>query len=209
MGIRGLLAAISAGLIFSAAVVCYGEEPPANRFSNAAAGFSIEKPPSWRFLSSETIKRNRDRVRLGDEETDKKIKEKAEAPLVVMVKHDDGYESLNTSAQVIMVPLGAVSGKGAKELLTMLLDKYEDVFYEFSILSGVMDSTVDGMTAAVAEAAYSVFTNDGRSYKTFMRIYLVPRGSSAFVISFMGPQTGTDTFNEDFFGIIESVKIKR
>jgi hypothetical protein len=97
---RAVVAAVLLGVC--APAVARPEEARPERFDNATAGISIERPPGWHSLTSQQVVENRERVRMADEELQKAIQKQATLPLFAFAKHEEPYEGLNPSIQVGM-----------------------------------------------------------------------------------------------------------
>ena len=68
-----------------------------NRFHSPTAGFTVVKPATWQFASLEQVATNRAVARLKDKELEQLIRQRANAPLVVILKHPEPHDDLNPS----------------------------------------------------------------------------------------------------------------
>ncbi len=179
-----------------------------NRFHSPTAGFAVRKPASWRFASLEQVAANRAVARLKDKELEQQIRQKANAPLVVIQKHREPYDDLNPSAQVMVRPLGQWEGRTALELMRLVVPTLQRAMADFAFVEQVREATVGGMPAAFMKAKYTVTNREGREFKTLSRMWIIPRGSFMFMVSMSGPQEGLDVSEGDFSAILDSIKIE-
>ncbi|MCK4738656.1 MAG: hypothetical protein KAT46_01785 [Deltaproteobacteria bacterium] len=179
------------------------------RFSNQMTGFSFEKPSGWVYLSAETISENRANIRLKDKELENYIRERANVPLVVVAKYQEPYETLNPSAQVMFQPLGAAKGISAIDLLKGTVKVLEGSFADFTLVDGIKEVKVSGLTGAYVKAKYTVANAEGREFKTISSTWLIPRGDFLFIISMSAPPEGEDFSEKEFKEIFSSIKIEK
>lgn len=186
------------------------DTPPvdANRFHSPTAGFTALKPAGWRFASMEQVAANRAVARLKDKELEEQVRQRASAPLVVIMKHQEPYEDLNPSAQVVVRPLGQLAGKTAVELLRLVVPSIQRAMADFAFVDPVRETTVGERPAATMKATYTVSNPAGREFKTLSCLWIVPRGAFMFLISMSGPQQGPDVSEAEFKSILDSIRIE-
>jgi hypothetical protein len=180
-----------------------------NRFHSPTAGFTIVKPAGWQFGSVEQVATNRAVARLKDKELEQLVREKASAPLVVIMKHPEPHDDLNPSTQVILRPLGQTGDRSPVELLEMVSQNLKRAMKDFTFVEPVKEAKVGGLPAAAMKSKYTVANPEGREFKTLSRMWVVPRGSFLFMISMSGPQEGPDVSEKEFATILESIRIEK
>lgn len=187
------------------------ETPAANtnRFHSPTAGFAVVKPAAWQFASMEQVATNRAVARLKDKELEAQVRQRASAPLVVMLKHPEPHDDLNPSVQVMVRPLGQLEGRSAIELMRLVVPTIRRAMADFSLVEEIQETTVGQMPAAYMKARYTVANPEGREFKTLSRMWIVPRGSFMFMISASGPQEGPDVSETEFKAILDSIQIEK
>ena len=177
-------------------------------FTNPTVGFSIEKPDEWVYLTTQTITENRKNVRLNDEELQKSIQKYATAPLVVMARHPEPYDELNPSIQVTFRPLGQLQGTPPENILSLIVPTIQRAVSDFEYIEGVTATRVSGLDAATMRARYTVYNQQGRTFETLTRMWLVPRGAYLFIIAMSGKANGPEVSETEFMKAFNSIKIE-
>jgi hypothetical protein len=180
----------------------------ANTFTSPTAGFSIIKPTSWVWGTTEQIAKGREAIRLKDKELEQQMRERANAPLIVILKHQEPFDDLNPSVQVQLRPLGQLEGKSAIELMNIILPTLQRAVTDFTIIEPIKEATLGGQKAAYMKSKYSVNNAEGREFRSLSRLWIVPRGSFIFMVSMSGPQEGPDVSETEFAEVIRSIKIE-
>lgn len=180
-----------------------------NRFHSPTAGFTVVKPAAWQFASMEQVATNRAIARLKDKELEEQIRQKANAPLVVILKHPEPHDALNPSVQVMVRPVGPLEGKTAVELMRLVVPTIQRAMADFEFVDAIRETQVGDMPAAYMKAKYTVANPEGREFKTLSRLWIVPRRSFMFLISASGPQTGPDVSETEFKAILDSIQIDK
>jgi hypothetical protein len=194
------------------AVSASGIDSPAvdaNRFYSPTAGFSIIKPSAWSFASMEQVAANRAVAQLKDKELQEQIRQRANAPLVAVLKYPEPHDDLNPSIQVIVRPTGQLENKTGVELMHIVVPSIQQAMADFAFVEKIQETKVSGMPAAYMKAKYTVSNKEGREFKTLSRMWIIPRGSFMFIISMSGPQEGPDVSETEFKAILDSIKIEK
>lgn len=178
-----------------------------NRIHSPTAGFTVVKPATWQFASLEQVATNRVVARLKDKELEQQIRQRANAPLVVILKHPEPHDDLNPSTQVMVRPLGQLEGKTAVELMRLVVPTIQRAMADFAFVEQIQETKVGGISAAYMKAKYTVANPEGREFKTLSRMWILPRGSFMFLISMSGPQEGPDVSETEFKAILDSIKL--
>jgi hypothetical protein len=180
-----------------------------NRFHSPTAGFTITKPAGWQFATMEQVAASRAVARLKDKELEAQIRQRANAPLVVITKHPEPHDDLNPSTQVMVRPLGQLEGKSAVELMRLIVPGIQRAMADFTFVEAIQETKVGGMPAAYMKAKYTVANPEGKEFKTLARTWILPRGSFMFMISMSGPQEGAEVSEAEFKAILDSIKIEQ
>ena len=180
-----------------------------NLFNNTTAGFSIQKPEQWSFLSNQLVAASREQINLEDKDLEKMVKERASAPLVAMAKHQEPFEDLNPGVQVMVRPLGPFAAMAPTEMMRMTANQLKNAFPDFAIVEDIQEAQVDGLNAAHMKMQYTVASADGRQFQTTTWMWLVPRGEQLFTIGMSGPQEGPDMSDAEFQQIFDSIRIEK
>jgi hypothetical protein len=94
------------------------------------------------------------------------IRAQGNAPLVAFTRHEEPYDDLNPSVQVMFRPLGSLEGKSAAELLqTVALPTLEKTMVDFERIGEIQTVEVGGQKAAGARAKYTIRNGGGASFR--------------------------------------------
>jgi hypothetical protein len=178
-----------------------------NLFRSVTAGFRIAKPASWHFLTAQQVADNRAVARLKDEEMDKLIRERASAPLVAIGRHQEPYDALNPTIQVIFRPAGDLAGKPPTALLEFVLSTLKSAMADFELVGSVDSVQVGGRPAASARARYTLKNPAGEAFPVLARMWVVPRGKFLFLVGMSGPPEGPELSEEEFAQALSSIAI--
>lgn len=178
-----------------------------NRFESPTAGIAFVKPGPWIFVSMQAALENRERVRLDDAELDKQMKEQANPPLAVVMKHAEPYPDINPSFQVGLRPLGTLEGKSATELVEVALSGMSKMYADFKLVAPVTETEVGGLPAARASIHYTLKTTEGGAYPTWSDIVVVPRGKFMFFVG-MGRKQGDMVATAELEQTLRSIEIQ-
>ena len=182
---------------------------PANTFTSPTAGFSITKPNTWVFGSMEQVATSREAIRLKDKELEQQMRARASAPLVVILKHQEPYDDLNPSVQVLLRPLGQLEGRSAVELMSIVVPTIQRAVADFTVIEPIKETTVGGQKAAYMKSKYTVANAEGREFRALSRLWIVTRGKFMFMISMSGPRDGPNVSEDEFAEILRSIRIER
>ena len=176
-------------------------------FRSPTAGFSITKPNGWVFATTDQIATNRANVRLKDKELEEQMRQRASAPLIAIMKHEEPYDDLNPSVQVLLRPLGQLEGRSALELMNIVIPSMQRAMVDFQFVEEIRETVVGGQKAAYTKSKYTVSNAEGRTFPTLSRLWLIPRGKFMFMLSMSGHQEGLDVSEKEFAEILKSIKI--
>jgi hypothetical protein len=185
----------------------FGQEP--ERFENATAGISLERPGAWQTASLQTVQENRERVQLSDAELQAAMQKAATAPLFVFMKHPEPHPNLNPSIQVTLRPAGPLAGSSPTEMMRVAVGALQKALADFAFVTETQDAQVSGLPAAHMRARYTAKNRDGSEFKVLTRMWLVPRGSFIFLIGMSGPQEGPDVSEREFEQALASIRIQK
>jgi hypothetical protein len=199
-----------AGILLVLAALVLGARASAqddpNVFRSQIARIELAKPTGWHFLDLESIARHRATAKLKDEELQEAILQFATAPLVVATKHPEPYDSLNPSLQVLVRPLGQLTGASGAKILELVKPTLESAFEDFQLLEPVTTFELGGVPAARLTATYTVQTQTGAVFPTKAIMIVVPRGSYMYQFSFSAPPSGKDAIGREVSEVLDSVR---
>jgi hypothetical protein len=183
------------------------------RFVSATAGFSLNKPAGWRFVSREDVNKSRANVRLSDEELQKALdQQKATAPLVAMIKHVEPSGGPGPDFQVTLVSRHpALADASPKQILELVLPTLQKGYPDFALESPIREFEFAGHAAAEYVATYTLRTKvraqGGSVFPVRGRLIVVPRGKFFFLIGMVAPREDYDRSNEEYAKILSSITI--
>jgi hypothetical protein len=178
-----------------------------NLFRSPTAGFSITKPDSWVFATTDQIATNRAHVRLKNKELEEQMRQRASAPLIAILKHKEPYDDLNPSVQVLLRPLGQLEGKSPLELMNIVIPSMQRAMVDFQFVEEIREAVVGGQKAAYTKSKYTIINAEGRMFPALSRLWLISRGKFMFMMSMSGHQEGSDVSEKEFSEILKSIKI--
>lgn len=175
-------------------------------FRSVAARLEVHKPSGWHFQSLESVYANRAMVKMNDEEFQEAIEQMASAPLLIATKHEEPYDNLNPTFQVIVRPAGPVEGKTGVEILQLVEPTFKAQFADFTFVDKIRETSVSEQQAARMTVRYTLKTHDGREFPTQATIVMVPRGKVLYQFGFSGPPDGPDAITTEMDSVLTSVK---
>ena len=175
-------------------------------FRSEAARLELRKPSEWHFQSLQSVLENRAAVKTNDEAFQKAIEQMATSPLVIAAKHEEPYDKLNPSFQVIVRPAGPLEGKTGAEILRLVEPTLKAQFADFRSVEEIRETSVSGQQAARLSARYTLKTRDGREFQTQATIVIIPRGKVLYQFGFSGPPDGPDAIGTEVDAVLASVK---
>ena len=192
------------GLLLLVALAAPKSDP--DLFRSEIARLEMRKPHGWHFQTLETVLTNRANVKLKDGEFERLVRERAATPLVVATKHEEPYDSLNATLQVLVRPAGPFEGLPAEEILGSVLPVLQTQFTNYSELSPVRSTKVGGQPAARVTIAYTLKTQDEREFPTRATLVMIPRGKVLYQLGISGPSTGPDVPGAEVDSVLASVR---
>ncbi|MCA9759621.1 MAG: hypothetical protein KDA27_27745 [Candidatus Eisenbacteria bacterium] len=177
-------------------------------FRSATAGFEVTKPTDWQYLTAEENQENLSRIELSDEELRAALLKYATVPLVATTKHPEPFDDLNPSFRVNMRPLGELAALPATEVLGAFLPQFEQLFEEFELAEGPVETEVSGLPAAYVRMNYTLRTGDDLTFPTCSELWIVPRGEFFFMIGAGTRQDEATGTRKEIHDILKSVKIE-
>ncbi len=175
-------------------------------FRSAAARIELRKPKGWHLQSLESTLANRASVRMKDEEFKQAIETQGASPIFIAAKHEEPFETLNPTIQVLCRPIGPLAGKSGVEILTMVVPVLERQFEEFEVVKPVHEVPVGGQKAGRVTTRYTLRTQDDRTFRTEATIVTVPRGIVLYQLGFSGPHEGEDAVASAIDPFLAAVK---
>ena len=185
-----------------------GARPVAQQqFRNATAGIALSPPAGWSVVSMQDVMQNRAKVRVADAELQAGL-QRATAPLFVFAKYPEPHPTLNPTIQIVLRPAPGTAGTPATTILAGATQTLQKVYPDFQFIEPIRSAVISGMPAASMKAAYTLRTQQGGAYRILSRMWLVPRGSTMFLIGMSGPVEGPDVSDGEFAGALASIQIE-
>ena len=175
-------------------------------FRSEMAGIEIQKPKDWHFADLQTVMENRASVKLKDEEFQELVQKMASAPLVAAMKHEEPYDALNPSFQVLVRPAATLEGKSGVDIMQIITPALSNAFANFKMVKPAHEIKVGGRSAGRMVISYTVEAPDGRAFASMATLVMVPRGKVIYQIGFSGPPEGPDKLTKEIDEILASVK---
>jgi len=175
-------------------------------FRSDIAKFEMRKPEGWSFTSVQAAVENRADVKMKDEEFQKALERLASAPLVVAAKHEEPFDDLNPTIQVLVRPLGQMEGRSGVEILRVVMPALESQFEDFAVVEEASETRVAEAAAGRATVRYTLVTQDDREFPTQATLVMVPRGKILYQIGFSGPAEGPDAFTTEIDEVLATVR---
>ena len=153
------------------------------------------------------VMQNRAKVRVPDSELQAGL-QRATAPLFVFAKYPEPHPTLNPTIQIVLRPSPGTAGTPATTILAGASQTMQKVYPDFQFLEPIRSAVISGMPAASMKATYTLRTQQGNAYRILSRMWLVPRGSTMFLIGMSGPLDGPDVSEGEFESALASIQIE-
>jgi hypothetical protein len=181
-----------------------------NRFYSPVAGVSIEKLPSWFFMSFEMELANRQAVSVGREETDAAMHESTIPPLVVIGRYQEPSQKPNPTLKINLRALGDLRGASAVNTARAVADFMRTIIPSFALDGDVRATQVSGLDAGTFRAHFTLdVPHLNRSFPVKTQCWIVPRGDYGFIISASDPSGGAEDYEADFQAMVATVVIRK
>lgn len=200
---------IVAALVFGFVVPGYAIQANAEVFSNPTAGFQMNKPDDWHYVTAAQNLENIKALKLSDEEFHAAMQKYATAPLVAIAKYKEPFDDVNPSFKANIKPYGQLKGKKPQDLITMLVPQFERAFKNFQLVQVPTEVVVSGIPSAYARMNYVMETPDGRSFPITSELWIVPRGDYFFMLGAGTRQDEKTGTRKEIESILSSVKIEQ
>jgi hypothetical protein len=181
-------------------------KPDEDLFRSDAARVEMKKPKGWRFTSLESALANRAKAKMKDEDFQKAIEENASAPIMIVTKHEEPYDQLNPTIQLIVRPTGPLAGQSGVQILALVQPMLAQQFADFTVVAEPNEATVGKQTAGRMTMRYTLKTKDGGEFPTQATIVMIPKGAVLYQLGFSGPPEGDDAFGKELEDVLASVK---
>ena len=186
--------------------VSAGELEDPDLFRSEIAKIEIRKPEGWHFQSLETAIENRAAVKMNDEEFQKMVQQLATTPLLVVSRHEEPYDKLNPTIQLLLRPAGPLEGKTGTEILQLVVPTLQAQFADFETVEGIHQIEVSGQPGARLTIRYTLVTQEGLEYPTEATLVMIPQQTVLYQLGFSGPPEGLDAFAGEIDRVLESVR---
>ena len=143
-----------------------GESTDPDLFRSEIAKIEVRKPEGWHFQSLQAALENRAAVKMNDDEFQKMVQQLATTPLVVFSRHEEPYDKLNPTIQLLLRPAGPLEGKTGTEILQLVVPTLQAQFADFATAEGIHEIEVSGRPGARITIRYTLMTQDEREFPT-------------------------------------------
>ena len=187
--------------------ICFAGD--VNTFSSVTAGFSVNKPDSWYFLTAEQNMENIKRIQLDNKEFKQAMLKYTTAPLVAMIKYQEPFDDLNPSFKVNIKPLGNLKGVDPKIILNMMSGQLHKLLKDYKVVQEPTDTILSELKAASMTANSTMIAPDGREFPVISDFWIVPRGEFFFMIGSGTRQDEKTGTRAELLEIVKTIKIDK
>lgn len=183
-------------------------DPLPRSFEDDSSGFAMNVPDGWISSSFLTFDGSQANMRLDDAELARVLQQHTSNVLLFATRYPEPHSDINPSIQVTVRPTADFGGASPREVLATMATQMRGVFRRFEVLENPTSMRVSGLRTARIRVNYDFQNGEGAEFPITSRIWLIPRGSVAFMISMSGPQEGPDYSETEFMQAMESVSIR-
>jgi hypothetical protein len=126
--------------------------------------------------------------------------------LVVATKHEEPYDKLNPSIQMLTRPLGPWEGRSSIEILSALLSALGSQSQDLEVIDKPHVVDVAGQSAARATVRYTGLARDGQEYPTQATVVIVARRNVVYKLGFLGTPEGPDLLMKEVDSVLGTVR---
>jgi len=181
-----------------------------NRFYSPVAGITIDKQPSWSFMSLEHELANRQAVSVGNEETDKVMHDSTTAPLVVIARYPEPSEKPNPTLKITLRPLADLRGTPPVDIARAVAQVMAQAIPTFEMEGDARALQVGGLPGATFRAHFTLAVPHlERSFPVNCEAWIVPRGEYGIIIVSSDPTGGAAGYDPDFQAMVKSIVIRK
>lgn len=175
-----------------------------NQFQSEIAGFKVQKPEKWHFVTAQEYTHNLDKVKLDDKTLQEKLRQYATLPLVAIMKYKEPYDDVNPSFKVNIRPLGPMDGAEPVKIIDLILPMLKQMFPDLKVKTKNQTS-VAGLKAGYSWFEYTMKLSDGKRFPISSEIWVVPRGKYFFLLG-SGTKVGDKSARKEIQEIIKTVE---
>ncbi len=181
-----------------------GSAIPGNEFQSGIAGFKVQKPEKWHFVTAEEYTDNLEKVKLDDKVLQEKLRQYATLPLVAIMKYKEPYDDVNPSFKVNIRPLGPIDGSEPVKIIDLILPALKQMFPDLKVKSK-KNTSIAGLKAGYSWFEYTMKLSDGKMFPISSEIWVVPRGKYFFLLG-SGTKIGDESARKEIQNIIKTVE---
>ena len=174
-------------------------------FRNEVVGFSLRKPPSWRFGPTAWGAANLDQLEFKDDEFAALVMENATEPLVVVLKYDEPIDALSPVFRATFRRLGELSHLRPEQIANLLIPQFRESLADFNLVRGVSTTEISGHPAAHFASSFTVDDLGGTTHPIVTETWMVKRGDYVFILGSSAPSQ--DPSHEELQAILQSISI--
>ena len=181
-----------------------------NRFYSPVAGISIDKQPSWSFMSLEHELANRQAVSVGNANTDAVMHDSTTAPLVVIARYPEPSEKPNPTLKITLRPLADLRATPPVDIARAVAKVMSQAIPTFEVEGHARALEVGGLPGATFRAHFTLeVPHLQRTFPVSTEAWIVPRGEYAVIVVTSDPTGGAGNYDPDFQAMVKSLVIRR
>lgn len=181
-----------------------------NRFYSPVAGITIDKQPSWSFMSLEHELANRQAVSVGNAETDAVMHDSTTAPLVVIARYPEPSEKPNPTLKITLRPLEDLRNTPPVDIARAVAQVMAQAIPTFELEGDARAQPVGGLPGATFRAHFTLeVPHLGRTFPVNSEAWIVPRGEYAVIIVTSDPTGGAGGYDPDLQAMVRSIVIRK
>jgi len=184
--------------------------PGENRFYSPVAGITIDKQPSWSFMSLEHELANRQAVSVGNANTDAVMHDSTTAPLVVIARYPEPSEKPNPTLKITLRPLADLRDTPPVEIARVVAQTMAQAIPTFQVDGDARALVVGGLPGGTFRAHFTIeVPHSGLSFPVVAEAWIVPRGEYAVIIVTSDPTGGAGHYDADFQAMVKSIVLRK
>lgn len=178
-------------------------------FVNLTAGFRMEKPAEWTYVTASANTESLRALKLNDSSIHEAMLKYTTSPLIAIMKYSGSDDDISPSFKVQLKPYGHQKGKTPIEISNLALPQLKTIFKDFVVVQEPIETLVSGISSSYTRANYTMETPAGGSFQITSEFWIVPHGDYFFMIGAGTRQDERTGSREEIKKILNTVKIER
>ena len=181
-----------------------------NLFASGLAGVAVTKPPEWRFVPNEDISKVRDNVKLGRKEFEEMMR-KVQLPVVSIMKYPAAHLGVNPTVQIGVRSKKYYPKTNPPDLLRQIVAtmKSSQMLPGLTVLEDVRSIQIDSIPAATVTLRFTLHMKSDQDLPVLTRMYYAVNCENVIIVGMSGPVSGRDKSDEEFTGILQSLRLAK